>query len=94
MLDYFHLSYHRVFVSEAPRALITKTKNNQPQGQEATLLRSYILASCLGIDGMGQCLKLKTSTFKPCHIICQLGLGLDSVDGVKAVFLDPTFRLS
>jgi hypothetical protein len=31
-------------------------------------------------------LRLKASTFKPCHIICQLGLGLDIVDGVKAMF--------
>ena len=30
----------------------------------------------------------------PCHIICQLGSGLDSVHGVKAVVLEPTFRLS
>ena len=29
-----------------------------------------------------------------CHIICQLGLALDIVDGVKALFLEPTFRLS
>ena len=35
---------------------------------------------------------LKTSAFQPCHIICQLGSGLDSVDGVKAMFLEPTFR--
>jgi len=37
----------------------------------------------------GEC--IKTSTFKPCHLICQLGLGLDSVGGVKAVYLEPTF---
>ena len=36
----------------------------------------------------------KISTFKPCHIICQLGLALDNVDGVKVVFLDASFRLS
>ena len=41
----------------------------------------------------GWCLRLKKSTFKPYHIICQLGSGLDSVDVVKAVFLKPTFRL-
>ena len=39
-------------------------------------------------------MKLKTSTVKPCHIICQLGSALDNVDGVKAVFLEPTFGLS
>jgi hypothetical protein len=38
-------------------------------------------------------LRLKTSTFKPCYIICQLGSALDNVDGVKAVFLEPSFRL-
>ena len=42
----------------------------------------------------GRCLRLKTSTFKPCHIICQLSLTLNNVDDVKAVFLKPTFRLS
>jgi hypothetical protein len=36
----------------------------------------------------------KTSTFEPCHIICQLGSALDNVNGVKAVFLEPSFRLS
>jgi hypothetical protein len=38
-------------------------------------------------------LRLKTSTFKPCHIICQLGLALDNVDGVKGVFIELSFRL-
>ena len=38
-------------------------------------------------------MRMKTFTFKPWHIICQLGLTLDSVDGVKAMFLKPTFRL-
>ena len=39
-------------------------------------------------------MRLKTFTFKPCHINCQLGSGLDIVDGVKAVLLELTFRLS
>ena len=39
-------------------------------------------------------MKLKTSTFKPCHVICQLGLALDNVDGVKAVFLEPSLGLA
>ena len=34
----------------------------------------------------GRCLGLKTLPFK-------LGLALDSVNGVKAMFLEPTFRL-
>ena len=42
----------------------------------------------------GRCLRLKTSTFKRCHIICQLGSGPDDVDGVKAMYLEPTFRPS
>jgi hypothetical protein len=39
-------------------------------------------------------LRLKTSTFKPCHIICQLGSAQDNVDGVKAVFLEPSCDFS
>jgi len=31
---------------------------------------------------------------KPCHVLCQLGLGLDSVDDVESVCLEQTFRLS
>ena len=53
-----------------------------------------MLASCLGTDGRVGARDLKTSTFKPCHIICQLGLARDNVDGVKAVFLESTFRVS
>ena len=80
-----------VFVNEAPGALMAKTKSNQSQGREATLLK--VLHSCLVSRHQweGQCLRLKTSTFKPCHIICQLGSGLDSVGGVKAVFLGPVY---
>ena len=83
-----------VFVNEAPCALIGKTKSNQSQVHEAILLK--VLHSCLvsRYRWEGPCLRLKTSTFKPCHIICQLGLVLDSVDGVKAVFSELTFRLS
>ena len=85
-----------VFVNEASRALIAKTKK-QPitrKGREATLLN--VMHSCLmsRYRWEGQCVRLKTSTFKPCDIICQLGSALDDVDGVKAMFLEPTFRLS
>ena len=82
------------FRYEASRALIAKTKSNQSQGWEVTLLK--VLHSCLmsTCRWEGRCLRLKTSTFKPCHIICQRGLGPNSVDGVKAVFLEPTFWLS
>lgn len=37
---------------------------------------------------------LKTSTFKPCDVLCRLGSGLDNVDGVEAMFSKRTFRLS
>jgi hypothetical protein len=82
------------FVNEAPRALIAKTKNNQSQGQEGTLLK--VVHSCLmsKYRWEDQCLSLKTSTFKPCYIIYQLGLGPNSVNAVRAVFLEPTSRLS
>jgi hypothetical protein len=83
-----------VFVNEAPSGLIAKTKSNQSQGWEATLLE--VLYSCLMFRYRweGWCLRLKTSTFKPCHTICPLGSALDNVDGVKAGFLEPSFRLS
>lgn len=42
----------------------------------------------------GRCTKLKPSAFKPCHVLCQLNLGLNNIDGVKAVFLERTFRVS
>jgi hypothetical protein len=75
-----------VFVDEAPRALVAKTKSNPSQGREVTILK--VLYSCLmsRYQWEGRCLRLKASTFKPCHIICQLGSALDNVDEVKAVF--------
>ena len=89
-----HLSYHRFFVNGVLRALIAKTKSNQSLGWVVTLLK--VLHSCLmfGYRWEYHCLRLKTSTLKPCHIICQLGSGLDNVDGVKAMLLEPTFRLN
>ena len=83
-----------VYGNGAPSGLIAKTKSNQSQGREATLLK--VLHSCLmsRYRWEGWCLRLKTSTFKPCHIICQLSSALDNVDGVKAGFLEPSFRLS
>ena len=91
-----HLSYHWFFfvVKGAPRVLIAKTKSSQSQGQETTLVKVLYYCLVSRYQWEGQCLRLKTSTFKPCHIICQRGLGLYSVDGVKAVSLEPTFRLS
>ena len=93
-MPYYPSILPSVFVNGAPRAFIAKTKSKQSQGQEATLLK--VLHSCLmSRDRLeGRCLRLKTSTFKPCHIICKLGSALDNVDGVKAVFLDSTFGLA
>ena len=73
------------FVNGAPCALIVKTKSNQLQGLEATLLKVLHSSSSLGTDGKVG-VEVKTSTSTPCHIICQLGLGLDSVDSVKPYF--------
>ena len=83
-----------VFVNGTPHALVAKIKNNQSQGREATLLK--VLHSCLvsRFRWEDMCLRLRTSNFEPCHIICQLGSGLESVGGVKAVFLEPTFYLN
>ena len=93
-MPYYSSILSSVFVYEAFCALIAKSKNNLSQRREATLLK--VLHSCLmsKYRWEGRCLRLKTSTFRPCHLICQLGSGLDSVDGVKAMFLEPTFRLS
>ena len=83
-----------VFVNEAPRALVTKTTSSQSQGQEATLLK--IIRCCLvsRYQWESRYLRLKISAKKPCHILCHLGMGLDIADGVKAVFLEQTFRVS
>ena len=85
-MPYYTFISPSVLVNEAPHAMIAKTNNDQSHGREATLLK--VLHSCLmsRYGWEGQCLRLKTSTFEPCHIICQLGSGLDSVDGMKAVF--------
>ena len=92
-MSYYSSILPSVFVNGAPRALIVETKSNQSQGWEATLLE--VLHSCLmsGYRWEVRCLRLKTSTLKPCHIICQLGSALDSVDGVMDVFYEPTFRV-
>ena len=93
-MSYYSSILSSVFVNEAPPTLIGQTTSNQSQGQEATL--SKVQHSCLmsRYRWEGRCLRLTTSTFKPCHIICQLGSGLDSDDGAKALFLEPTFRLN
>lgn len=88
-----HLSYPSVFVSRAPHAIIVKTKRNQLQGSEVTLLKVLHLKAFLGIDER-LVLEAQNPVFKPCHFICQLGLSLDSVDGVKTMVLEQIFRLS
>ena len=65
---------------------LIKTKVNQSQEWEATLsevIHSYLMSR---YRWEGRCWRLKTSTFKPCHIICQLGSARDKVNGVKVVF--------
>ena len=85
-MPYYSSILQSVLVDEASRALIANTKSNQSQGHEVTLLQvlhSFLMSR---YRWEGRCLRLKTSTLKPCHIICQLSSALDNVDGVKAVF--------
>ena len=88
-MPYHSFILSSVFVNGAPCALLAKTKK-QPitRAGDHTFESSYILASSLGIDGEGRCLRFETSAFNPYHVLCQLGSGLDNVDGVKAVFLE------
>jgi hypothetical protein len=78
-MPYYSPILPSVSVDAAPSGLIAKTKSNQSQGREATLLE--VPYSCLmsRYRWEGWCLRLKTSTFEPCHIICQLGPALDNV---------------
>jgi len=64
-----HLSYPLVFVNGVPCAFIAKTKSNQSQGLELTLLK--VPHSCLisRYRWEGRCLRFKTPTFKPCHVL-------------------------
>ena len=39
-------------------------------------------------------MRLKNLIFEPCHVLCQLGSGLDRVDGVKVMFLGQTFTIT
>ena len=90
-LVYLTISFCR-WCSRCPHNI--KTENNKSQRPEGTL--SKIVHSCLVFmyRWEDQCLKLKTSSFKPCHILCQLGLELDNVNGVNVVCLERTFRLT
>jgi hypothetical protein len=86
-MPYYSPILPSVFVNGAPSGLIAKTESNQSQGREATILEVLYLCLMSRYRWEDQCLRLKTSTFKPCYIICQLGLTLDNIDGVKAMFL-------
>ena len=46
-----------VFVNEAPRALIAKTKSNQSQGREATLLKNPTFLPCVQVPMGGSMLQ-------------------------------------
>ena len=85
-MPYYSSILPSVFVDEAPRVLIAETKSNQSQDREATLLE--VLHYCLvyRYRWEDRRLRLKTSTLKLCHIICQLGSTLNNVDGLKAMF--------
>ena len=76
-----------LFVVGAPLILFdAKTKSHQSQRPERTLLE--VLHSCLicRYRWKGWYARLKSSN-EPRHILCQLGSGLDSNNGVEAMFL-------
>ena len=79
-----------IFENGVPRVLIAKPKSNQSQGLEITILK--VLHSCLisRYWWMGRCLRVKTSAFNPCNIICQLRSGLDSVGVWRLCFWKPS----
>jgi hypothetical protein len=59
------------FCYAAPCTRIAKTKSNRSQGPKATLLN--VLHFCLISryhQWEGWCLRLETSNFKPCHVLC------------------------
>jgi hypothetical protein len=79
-IPYHSSTISLVFVDEAPHTLIVKTKNNQLQRPKATLLKvlhSYLISR---YQWEGRCLRLRISVIKPCHVLCQLGLGLEIND--------------
>ena len=75
-----------VCVNGAPHAHIAKTKEPITRAGGGDTFKGHAFLSRVYIWWEGWWLMLKTSTFEPCDIICQLGSGPDSVDGVKAVF--------
>ena len=93
-MSYYLSILPSVFVNGIFCAFITKTKSNLSQGPKTTFLN--VLHSCIMFRYQWEvrCMRLKTSTLKPRHIICQLGSGLDNIDGAKILFLKLTFRIS
>ena len=82
-----------VFVNRAPRALIAKTNNNQSQGPKTTLLKalhSYLISK---YQWEGQALRFKASTFKPCHVFCQLSASEKGHKQVRCLFLQASIYL-
>ena len=76
-----------------PSQLRLKTTNHKDMS--VPLLK--VLHSCLmsRYRWEGGCLRLiRTLTFKPCHIISQLGSATDNVHGVKAEFKNPLLGLA
>ena len=79
-MPYHSFTVPLVFVNEAPHTLIAKPKSNHLQRLEGALLKvlhSYLISR---YQWEGRCLRLKTSVIKPCHVLCQLGLGLETND--------------
>ena len=70
--------------------VIAKTKSNESQGLEATLLKA--LHSCLISTYRWEywCLRFPTSVFNPCDVLCKLSPWLDCNDGVEAKFFNIT----
>ena len=89
----YHSSILRsIFVDAAsPHALIAKSKSSQSQGAGGGTFKCPIFLPCVEVLMGGSGLRLKNSTFKPCHIIGQLGSGPYSVDGVEGRVLRTNF---
>jgi hypothetical protein len=94
-MPYYSLILPSVFVNGAPHALIAQTKKQPITRAGGDTFKSPIFLPHVWVAMGGSVLEaFKTSTFKSCHIICQLGLALKIVDGVKAGLLKPTLSIS
>ena len=82
-MPYYSSILPSVIVNRAPHTLLAKIKSNHSQGTggdtfESPTFLSHVQVPTGGRVGAGD---LKPSTLKPCHIVRQLGAGLDSVNG-------------